>query len=90
MSVLGLVVVHFAGRHYVMRETDDATIDRTVAIAHIASEDAKWMRTRQRAVLLAHDMNNALNTPRGVRELFLDDARRKRHREASMDDEDEI
>lgn len=82
--VKGIVVVHFGGRHYVMRETDDILVDREAAIHHIAQTSSRWTTTREKALLLAHDINNAVRADRGVRELFTDETRRKRSYDDTM------
>lgn len=76
-----ILVIHFANRHYVMRDgmwspealascgNDDAVV-RAHAMQHVADEEARWSKTRAQALVLAHDMDNAVKTAWGVREVF--------------------
>ena len=76
-----ILVVHFAGRHYVIPNVDaDTQWNREFATAHIHREDARWSRTRADALVLAHNIQNAMNTEYGVCEIFLDARQNKRRR----------
>ena len=77
-----ILVVHFAGRHYVIRDINaDTQWNSTYAAEYIAQSSARWSKSRADALVLAHNMDNSINTEYGVREMFLGDNRRKRTRD---------
>lgn len=80
-----ILVVHFAHRHYVMRcPADGPGADKTydeLAKEHIVVQDARWSKTRAAALELAHNIDNAVRSADGVREVFLGgNGARKRER----------
>jgi len=70
-----MLVVHFAHRHYVLRcpgDGPDADASyEDLAARHIVSPDARWSKTRADALVLAHNIDNAVRSAHGVREVFL-------------------
>ena len=85
-----IVVVHFAGRHYVVRDVDHASDWRTEAFAlrHVAKSDSRWSKTREAALVLAHNIDNAVHARHGVREVFFGSKKRPRDDlDAVMDDD---
>lgn len=82
-----ILVVHFAGRHYVVQNVDaDSDWNVEFAKQHIHRPDARWSRTRADALVLAHNIQNAIDTEYGVREIFLDPRQNKRRRGESEED----
>lgn len=85
-----ILVIHFAGRHYVVQNVNaDTEWNFEYAKAHIHRQDARWSRTRADALVLAHNIQNATDTEYGVREIFLDSRQNKRRRTGSDCEDDE-
>lgn len=86
-----VLVIHFANRHYVLRDgiwspaasascgnNDEAV--RAHAMKHVSTEDARWSKTRAQALVLAHDMDNAVKSAWGVREVFFPTGNKRQKR----------
>ena len=77
-----ILVVHFAGRHYVIKDCNaDTQWNETYATEYITDANARWSKTRADALVLAHNIHNAIHSEYGVQEIFLGENRRKRTRE---------
>jgi hypothetical protein len=74
-----VLVAHTTDKSFVFPGIDaDTEWNREWARKKIDGKDQPFKRRRGDALLLAHDMQNRLNTEYGVRELFLEERSRKR------------
>ena len=76
-----ILVVHHDGKHYVLKNCcADTQWNAAYVKEYVKSDEVKWTNSRANALVLAHNMQNRLDTEYGVRELFLDERKPKRKR----------
>ena len=80
------MVIHFAGRCYVVRNCDaDTEWNEEFAKMHVMKENSRWCASREKALIMAHNAQNSQHTEYGVRELFIG-PKRKRPRDPVVGD----
>ena len=91
-----ILVAHTARRSYVLPGLDaDTQWNKEYASAEVLKPDRKYCYKRSRALLLAHDIQNRLQTEYGVREMFLEERPKrpplgkKKEEESGMNEEEE-
>lgn len=66
-----ILVCHFGGKSWVIEDADWDKEWDVQAQAHISDSEKKFMYDRQKALVLAHNIQNRIDSEYGVWEIFL-------------------
>ena len=83
-----ILVAHTARRSYVLPNVNaDTEWNKEFAMSEVQKADRKYCHKRSRALLLAHDIQNRLDTEYGVREIFLEERPKFASKQTPKEDE---
>ena len=82
MSDTIILVVHMGGMSHVVVDPQplECATDMRRAAEFLARPDVRWSRGRDKALVLAHNIDNAVKTRFGVREIFMGRGNGKKRR----------
>lgn len=84
-----ILVAHTARRSYVLPNLNaDTEWNKEFAMSEVEKADRKYCHKRSRALLLAHDIQNRLDTEYGVREIFLEERSKFASKQSPKEDKD--
>lgn len=76
-----VLCIHAMGKHFVLPVQGASTVD-LVAMAkeHVLDGSPRYSREREKALVLAHNIDNGMRTVHGVREVFIGGNNSKKRR----------